>query len=243
MDKSHKTQNKSLKSKQNQILDLTLSWRGKYCSLTDRNNPSQQLYKIDIDFLFPQTLSFYTFPDGRAFGSGVIRPISIHPLYTVQSRNMKHARSGKIKAVKRFKTWYTYLSYARAVERQQQQQNQQQDSEFDFSSSAPSQAADSDRMRPERMTWEATYTLTQCSLSCIDENHEPIAHFQGYLWGVKKLGYCEFLSDMSDDMREEIIVTGGTLYLCIAYRFSSPLALLGALFTKPGPISYENGEY
>ena len=90
------------------------------------------------------------------------------------------------------------------------------------------------------MTWEARYGLKTWQFICLDDNRLPIARVNVNVWALQTLASIEFLDtrvdDMCQEMREEIIVTGATLYLCIWYRMSNPLPLIGAVFSPVGPI-------
>ena len=55
---------------------------------------------------------------------------------------------------------------------------------------------------------------------------------------MKKVGEIEFLetrAGSSDAIREEIVVTGLTLFYCMVLRSNSMLSLFGAIFSRPGP--------
>ena len=98
----------------NMILDANFSWHRYRCRLTDRKNPTRgPLYNIDIT-AWPWEnqirMQFLTGDANGVFGSSVIPMISINPRYTV------HSRKGTLKAMKRFSSRYTFLSYARARE-------------------------------------------------------------------------------------------------------------------------------
>ena len=122
-----------------------------------------------------------------------------------------HSHRGTLQAMKRLATKYNYFSYARAQE------------------------INSDS--PVPMIWTSSFAFKTWQFTCLDENLLPVARVKANVWALKALGTIEFLGDsMSQDLREEIIVTGITLYLCMGYIISSPLSLLGAAVSKTGPI-------
>lgn len=78
----------------------------------------------------------------------------------------------------------------------------------------------------------------------MDENLEPVARFNSSWWVVRKLGNVEFVGDKANvpAAREEIVVTGLTLFHCMLLRISSLLSFFGAIFAKPGPIDQGDKE-
>ena len=122
-----------------------------------------------------------------------------------------HSHKGTLQAVKHLGRKYNYLSYARAHE--------------------------INSNRPVTMTWTCSFAFKTWQLTCLDENLLPVARFKANVWALKALGTIEFLGDsMSQDLREEIIVTGFTTFFVIGQRIASLLHLLGAVFSKTGPI-------
>lgn len=74
---------------------------------------------------------------------------------------------------------------------------------------------------------------------CLDANQLPIAKFSVNLWAVKQVGNFHFekpKAEISEDMRDEIVVTGITLLYVMTTRMNNPLNLLGAAFAKPGKV-------
>ncbi|KAA8642058.1 hypothetical protein EYZ11_005573 [Aspergillus tanneri] len=116
-----------------------------------------------------------------------------------------HSHKGKLTAQKRWQTEYTYRSDA-------------------FSSSD----------KPTTMTWTSTSGFKNWDFICLDENMLPVARFSSSLWAVRKLGQIDFLGDRADDenAREEIVVTGLTLYFCMVLRTTSILQFFGAVFYR-----------
>ena len=66
----------------------------------------------------------------------------------------------------------------------------------------------------------------------------PVAKFSANIWALQKVGNIEFLGDKADskEAREEIVVTGLTLFYCMCLRTNNILNLFGAIFSRPGPI-------
>ncbi|KAL8940792.1 MAG: hypothetical protein Q9216_002618 [Gyalolechia sp. 2 TL-2023] len=122
-----------------------------------------------------------------------------------------HGRKGTIKALKRWKTSYTHLSNA-------------------FAPSPDS--------TPVTMTWTSSSNFKTWDFVCLDDQQMPVAKFSGNLWGVKKIGNIEFLGPKSTSVaaRDEIVVTGLTLFYTMIIRTSSLLSFFGAIFARTGPI-------
>ncbi|KAF2178158.1 hypothetical protein K469DRAFT_456224, partial [Zopfia rhizophila CBS 207.26] len=112
-----------------------------------------------------------------------------------------------LKALKRFKTEYTHLSHA-------------------FSNNDA----------PVPMTWTSTSGFKTWDFICLDTQQMPVAKFSANAWAVKKVGNIEFLGSKaatSDAVRDEIVVTGLTLFYCMVLRSSSILSFFGAIFSRP----------
>jgi hypothetical protein len=118
-----------------------------------------------------------------------------------------HARKGTLKAQKRFKTEYTYRS-----------------------------RAFSDNDSPVTMTWTSSSGFKTWDFVCMDEQQIPVAKFSANLWAIKKVGRIEFLGLKadSDAVRDEIVVTGLTLFYCMLLRANNIFAFFGAIFSRPG---------
>lgn len=96
-----------------------------------------------------------------------------------------------------------------------------------------------------RMTWTSSCGLKTWDFICLDEQKMPVAKFSANIWGLKKVGYITFMGsstpgahaaggNVSDAVREEIVVTGLTLFYCMVLRTNSVLSLFGAIFSRPG---------
>jgi hypothetical protein len=118
-----------------------------------------------------------------------------------------HGKPIKLSALKRFKTEYTHLSYA-------------------FSNTES----------PVPMTWTSTSDFKNWDFICLDEQQIPVAKFSAHVWALKKLGNIEFLGPkaVSDAARDEIVITGTTLFYCMLLRSTNILSLFGAMFHRPG---------
>jgi len=71
----------------------------------------------------------------------------------------------------------------------------------------------------------------------LDEAQLPVAKCVINMWGIKRVGWIEFLGEKaaeSEKAREEIVVTGMTLMYCMALRSNNILSIFGALFAKTG---------
>lgn len=124
-----------------------------------------------------------------------------------------HGQPGKLKALKRFRTQYTHLSRA-------------------FSDDEAS-------LMP--MTWSSNCGFKTWDFICLDDQQNPVAKFAANAWSVKKVGKIEFMGPkaMSQAARDEIVVTGLTLFYCMVLRTNSILSLFGAIIARPGPL--DNG--
>ncbi|KAH8654421.1 hypothetical protein BGZ60DRAFT_418469, partial [Tricladium varicosporioides] len=118
----------------------------------------------------------------------------------------------QIKALKRWKTSYEHLSYAY-----------------------------SNTDTPVPMTWTSSCDFKHWDFICLDQNQLPVAKFSANWWAITKVGYIEFLGErpLTDAMREEIVITGHTLFYTMAIRTSSILSFFGAIFAKTGHIEQD----
>ncbi|CAL5871867.1 uncharacterized protein PFLUO_LOCUS6121 [Penicillium psychrofluorescens] len=117
-----------------------------------------------------------------------------------------HGFKDTIKAQKRFKTAYTHQSHAYSV-------------------------TDS----PVTMTWSSNCGLKTWDFVCMDENQIAVAKFSANMWAVKKAGQIEFLGPKANDpaVRDEIVVTGVTLFYCMWLRANNVFNLVGSIFLRP----------
>ena len=131
---------------------------------------------------------------------------TLHPI-SINADCKLHGQSIELKAQKRFKTEYMHLSHA-------------------FS----------DNDAPVPMYWTSNSGFKIWDFICLDQNQLPVAKFSANVWGVKKIGNIEFLGEKaaSDAARDEIVVTGLTLFYCMLLRYNNVLSLFGAIFSRPG---------
>ncbi|KAG0646622.1 hypothetical protein D0Z07_7488 [Hyphodiscus hymeniophilus] len=113
----------------------------------------------------------------------------------------------KLEAMKRFKTEYSHLSQAY-----------------------------SDTDEPVPLRWTSGCGFKTWDFICVDSQESPVAKFSANIWATKKIGNIEFLGPKanSEALREEIMVTGLTLFYCMVLRMNNIFSLFGAIFSKPG---------
>lgn len=56
------------------------------------------------------------------------------------------------------------------------------------------------------------------------------------MWAVKKLGLIEFMHDYPARTKEEICITGSSIYYNLLLRMNNVFQLFGAIGAKTGPI-------
>lgn len=139
---------------------------------------------------------------------------TLHPV-SIHAGYQVHGQKGKLKAKHRWITEYTHLSY-------------------NYSDSNES---------PALMTWKSNCGFKTWNFICLDEQQNPVARFASNSWGIFKIGDIEFLGPKASDKaaREEIVVTGLTLFYCMMLRTTSILSFFGAIFASTGPMEKENG--
>jgi hypothetical protein len=143
-----------------------------------------------------------------AIDSTTVGTGTLHPI-SIHADYEIHGRKRQLKALKRFKTSYTHLSSA-------------------FSSTSS----------PVTMTWTSNCGFKTWDFICLDEQQNAVAKFTANVWAMKKVGNIEFLGLKANSQaaREEIIITGLTLFYCMLLRSTSILSFFGAIFARPGPI-------
>ncbi|KAK2811070.1 hypothetical protein FQN50_002405 [Emmonsiellopsis sp. PD_5] len=204
-------------STQELTLKVDFSW-GKFKFLvTDQSDPkSTPIYIIDYSVTKPQLVFRPGSATATPFATGTINSVSINANCKI------HGRPVKLKALKRWKTEYTHLSTAYSKNK-------------DGS--------------PVAMTWTSSSGFKNWDFVCQDENKMPVAQFSANPWAFKKVANITYMGSsianggtVSDAMRDEIAVTGLTLYICMAVRINSPLSLVGAIIARPGPIDNEDSK-
>ncbi|OAX79476.1 hypothetical protein ACJ72_06207 [Emergomyces africanus] len=203
-------------------LQVNFSWKQLKSLITNKDDPqSTPIYIVHYRATKPH-LIFKFATDDTAFATGSLHAISIDADCEIRSRHFA------LKALKRFKTEYTHLSYA-------------------FSNNNGGASNDNNGgavPEPARMTWTSTCGFKTWDFICFDENQMPVAKFSANVWGVKKIGYFTFMGSnipsacaighISDEVREEIVVTGLTLFYCMVLRTNNIFSLFGAIFSRPG---------
>ncbi|TVY88419.1 hypothetical protein LAWI1_G006260 [Lachnellula willkommii] len=131
---------------------------------------------------------------------------TLHPI-PIDAACELHGQAIELKAQKRFKAQYMHLSHS-------------------FS----------DTGAPVPMYWTSNSGFTTWDFVCLDQNQLPVAKFSAAIWAVRKIANIEFLGEkaMNDAVRDEIVVTGITLYCCMLLRCNNVLSLVGAIFSRPG---------
>ena len=90
--------------------------------------------------------------------------------------------------------------------------------------------------KPAVMTWRCNKVVKCFDFELLDPDENVVARFNPKYLGVRKVASIEMLGDRAwkNDATEEVLITGLTLYLCMIYRASSPVPLVGALVSRPG---------
>lgn len=70
----------------------------------------------------------------------------------------------------------------------------------------------------------------------LDSNKEPVARFHSNVWAYKKLGLVEFMGNYSAKAKEEICITGFTVYYNTLLRMNNLFQFFGAMGAKTGPL-------
>lgn len=70
----------------------------------------------------------------------------------------------------------------------------------------------------------------------LDSNKEPVARFHSNVWAYKKLGLVEFMGNYPARTKEEICITGFTVYYNTLLRMNNLFQFFGAMGAKTGPL-------
>ncbi|KIW14906.1 hypothetical protein PV08_07691 [Exophiala spinifera] len=133
---------------------------------------------------------------------------------SINAKYEVHGRAGTLKALARLKTRYTHLSYAYS----------------------------DDPETPVAMNWTSSCGLKNWDFICLDEAQDPVAKFSINVWALRKFGQFEFLGEKASNsvaLRDELVVTGFTLFYLMYLRTNNIFSLVGAAIAKPGPIDIE----
>lgn len=76
----------------------------------------------------------------------------------------------------------------------------------------------------------------------LDSNKEPVARFRSNVWCYKKLGLIEFQGNYSQRAKEEILITGFTVYYNMLLRVNNVFQLFGAMGAKTGPLDANSAD-
>lgn len=108
----------------------------------------------------------------------------------------------------------------------------------------PSYAFSENKDTPVTMTWTSTSDFKDWDFICLDELQQPVAKFTSHVWALKKIGHIELMGPRASDpaVREEIVVTGMTLFLCMLMRITNIFAFFGAIFHKDKHQEYKDLE-
>ncbi|KAF9775704.1 hypothetical protein IL306_006164 [Fusarium sp. DS 682] len=192
--------------------EVDYKWK-KFKSLVSEKDPQTNTttpkYIVDYHAFKCPSLVFHPYEDPSAvIGSGTLHPVTIHADYEL------HGQKGTIKALKRFMTSYTHLSY-------------------NYSTSPDG--------TPAAMTWTSASSFKTWDFICLDEQESAVAKFSANSWSLNSVGNVEFLGPKANDpaAREEILVTGMTLFYQMLLRSTNFLSLGGAIFARPGPLDKE----
>ncbi|ODH49702.1 hypothetical protein GX48_04227 [Paracoccidioides brasiliensis] len=209
---------------QDLTLEVDFSWKRYKSLITEKGSTPQSppLYIVDYRATKPH-LAFRAGEDQPPFATGSLRTVSINADCQIRGRTIT------LKALKRFRTEYTHLSYA-----------------FAKGGGGINGAAPEPEPEPEPvpMTWTSSSGFKTWDFVCLDENQMPLAKFSANAWSLKKVGHITLIGSniaaatdsdtISDAVREEIVVTGLTLFYCMVLRSSSILSFFGAIFARPG---------
>ncbi|KAJ4327418.1 hypothetical protein N0V84_002190 [Fusarium piperis] len=198
----------------NPTLQVDFSWKKlkTLVSQKDKSGESVPRYVIDYNSFTSPNLVFHPAEDKSVtIGTGTLHPVSIHADYEI------HGHKGTLKALKRFATSYTHLSY---------------------------NYAEGPGDTPAAMTWTSSSDFKTWDFVCLDENSIPVAKFSANVWAMVKVGQIEFMGPKANnpDAQEEIMIIGLTLFYQMVVRTGSILSLFGAIFSKPGPLDKEAAE-
>ena len=227
MEYSHSTpeshQQPHQMASQSRTLHVNFSWRKMKTLITD-SSQDEPVYLVTCN---PLTLKL-TFKSGAqaakaaaipddnpdtdlqdATNDGIIGDGSVHG-FKIDCNTHVHGRPIRVSAAKRYKTLYNYPSLA-------------------FSS-------DPSGKKPAIMTWKSNSSFRCFDFVLLDESQQSVARFKVKYFGFRKVATIELLGPKADDQaaRDEVVVTGLTLYTCMVYRASSIFSLFGATVARPG---------
>ena len=192
-------------------LQVDFSWR-KFKTRVSDTTTGKDVFVVDTNFLAPD-LEFFYAEENSSSSSKTAKGASFGTgnihTFKIDAECKVHGREIKLKPLKRFTTHYTHLSHAFAEE-------------------------------PTVLEWTTTSSFTNWDFICLDQKtQEPLARFSSNIWAVKKIGFIEFMGTPSRALKEELLVTGMTLFYCMLSRTQNIFAFFGAIFANTGPIGAE----
>lgn len=191
----------------NRSLQVDFSWK-KFESLISEKDGDKSKPLYILDYKCFKIKNNLVFKD--AIDNSVIGTGTLHPI-SIHADCTIRGQKTKLEALKRFKTSYSHLSH-------------------NFS----------DTQTPVQMTWTTNCSMKTWDFICLDQNQQPVAKFAANIWAIQKVGNIEFLGEratMSEAAREELVVTGLTLFYCMVLRTNNILNLFGAIFAKTGKVN------
>ncbi|KNB12611.1 hypothetical protein FOXG_12174 [Fusarium oxysporum f. sp. lycopersici 4287] len=164
----------------NTVFEVDFKWKRMKALVSEKDPQTSNTtpkYIVDYHAFKCTTLVFHPYEDPEAvIGTGTLHPVTIHADYEL------HGQKGTIKALKRFMTLYTHLSY-------------------NYSNSPDG--------TPAAMTWTSASSFKTWDFICLDEQESAVAKFSANCWSLNNVGCVEFLGPKANDpaAREEILVT------------------------------------
>lgn len=76
----------------------------------------------------------------------------------------------------------------------------------------------------------------------LDTNKEPVARIRSNVWSYKHIGIIEFMGDFSQLAKEEICITGCTVYLNFIQRANNIFQVFGAIGAKIGSLDVHDAD-
>lgn len=194
------------------VLEVNFGWLQFRNTISERDgNSLVPRYVQHFKPSKPQ-LRFNSADDKTQIGFGTVNHVSITGECTVDGHKIE------LKPLKRWATKYNYLSHAFA--------------------------AQSDPATPVPITWTGIGGFKIWSFVCLDANQLPIAKFSANVWAWKSVGKIQFEKkedELSEEQKNEVVVTGLTVFYMMTTRINNPFSLIGSAFAKPGPVEERKG--
>ncbi|KAF1936721.1 hypothetical protein EJ02DRAFT_358472 [Clathrospora elynae] len=195
-------------SAQGLTLQVDFAW-SKFCNIINEKAADGHLTPLYIQHfhLTKPQLRFESAAKKSNIATGVIQSFSIGGKCTIRGREII------LKPLKRWKAQYNYLSHALT------------------SKTNPD---------PVPVSWIAKSGMKTWDFLCVNSvTQEPIAKFGINNWSLKQVGNFHFeksKGEVTEEVRDEVVVTGITMLYIMMVRMQNPLQLLGAVFAKPGKV-------